>query len=46
LAHAAFEGGGIAGDGLAAPLGGLDRQGRFRLRAIAIEFFFEGRTPR
>ena len=46
LAHAAFEAGGVAGDGLRASLGGLDREGRLRVGTVAIEFFFAGRTPR
>jgi hypothetical protein len=46
LAHAAFEAGGVAGDGPRASLGGLDREGRLRVGTVAIEFFFAGRTPR
>ena len=41
LAYATFQAECVAGDGPGASLGGLDRQGRLRVRTVAIEFFFQ-----
>jgi hypothetical protein len=46
LAHTPFDAPRITGDGRLLRLGGLRFQRRLVIRAIAIEFFFEGRIPR
>ena len=46
LSHAVLDAPRVARDGLGALLGGPDLDRRLRARAVAIEFFFEGRTPR
>jgi hypothetical protein len=46
LAHAAFDASWVAGDGGRPGLGGLHFQRWLGVRAVSIEFFFEGRTPR
>ena len=46
LSHAVLDAPRITGDGFGAFLGGPYLDGRLRARAVAIEFFFEGRTSR
>jgi hypothetical protein len=46
LSHSALDALGITGDGLGALPVRAYLNGRLRARAVAIEFFFEGRIPR
>ncbi len=46
LAHAPFDALGVAGDGGRPGLGALRLKSWLGVRAVTIEFFFEGRTPR
>jgi len=46
LSHPALDAPGITGDGLGALAVGPHLDRGLRARAIAVEFFFEGRTPR